>query len=344
MVSGDHSEFSLFFLPFFVVPEDCKETIFEGVQFLDNSSFVDAHYDRVQEVARQQMKHIQASQKDKWKAYQARYGPQVDEIIQGYTQYDRNLTATEEARRSKGKKTTRSSAGPVPQMGSAENDTPPQVLKHVPGMFSGNAGIAANWKTGYTSLINGTGYQHPHADAGRPDSYKGLQIFPFVTLHGFGVDEFSVWLFPDPYSNTSKCGFLHTFKAHQMLFMRGDFVHAGVPSNVPRGHMKFFPSAEAGWKRSSSYWNRKGWENVTFMWQGAHPPFGFPCVGSPDLSGLHVVTYPVAYTKLLRYPYTAQECELLGIVYEPLSDAEKKERTALKRKVVAQLAHGVYNT
>ncbi len=77
-------------------------------------------------------------------------------------------------------------------MGSAENDTPPQVVKHVPGMFSGNAGIAANWKTGYMSLINGTGYQHPHADAGRPDSYKGLQIFPFVTLHEFGVDEFSV--------------------------------------------------------------------------------------------------------------------------------------------------------
>ena len=58
MVSGDHSEFSLFFLPFFEVPEDCKETIFEGVQFLDNSSFVDAHYDRVQEVARQQMESL----------------------------------------------------------------------------------------------------------------------------------------------------------------------------------------------------------------------------------------------------------------------------------------------
>ncbi len=75
------------------MPEDCKETIFEGVQFLDNSSFVDTHYDRVQEVARQQMKNVQASQKDKWKAYQARYGPQVDEIIQGYTQYDRNLNS-----------------------------------------------------------------------------------------------------------------------------------------------------------------------------------------------------------------------------------------------------------
>ncbi len=268
----------------------------------------------------------------------------MDEIIQGWTQYERTLTATDDGRRSKAKKNTRSSAGPTQDLSSVGSEPPPQVLKQVPGMFTGNAGKATNWKSGYTSLINGTGFQHPHADAGRPDSYKGLKIFPFVTLHGFGIDEFSVWLFPDPYSNTNKCGFLHKFKANQMLFMRGDFVHAGVPSKIPRGHMKFFPSAEAGWKRGSSYWNRKGWENVTFMWQGPHPPFGFPCVGSPDLSGLHVVTYPLAYTNLLRYPYTEKECEILRISYKPLSDAEKQERTALKRKVVAQLRTGVYNT
>ena len=207
---------------------------------------MDAHYDRIQEVARQQMKQVQGSQKEKWKAYQARYGPQVDEIIQGFTQYDRDDIATDEARRAKGKKQTRSTAPPPQAVNSVENETEPQVLKHVPGMFKGKAGIATNWKTGYTTIINGTGYQHPHADAGRPDSYKGLKIFPFVTLHGFRIDEFSVWLFPDPYSNTNKCGFLHTFKPNQMLFMRGDFVHAGVPSQTPRGHMKFFPSAEAG--------------------------------------------------------------------------------------------------
>jgi hypothetical protein len=153
-----------------LVPEDCKETIFEGVQFLDNSSFVDAHYDRIQEVAMQQMKQVQGSQKEKWKAYQARYGPQVDEIIQGCTQYDRTFTATDEARHSKAKKNTRSSAAPPQPLSSGDNETPPQVVKHVPGMFTGKkAGIATNWKTGYTSLLNGTGYQHPHADAGRPD-------------------------------------------------------------------------------------------------------------------------------------------------------------------------------
>jgi hypothetical protein len=133
------------------------------------------------------MKQVQGSQKEKWKAYQ-----EVDEIIQGYTQYDRTLTATDEARRSKAKKNTRSSAAPPQDGSSVGNEPPPQVVKQVPGMFTGKAGIATNWKTGYTSLINGTGYQHPHADTGRPDSYKGLKIFPFVTLHGFGIDEFSV--------------------------------------------------------------------------------------------------------------------------------------------------------
>jgi hypothetical protein len=54
-------------------------------------------------------------------------------------------------------------------------------------MFAGVAGVAANWEMGATSIVNGLGYQHPHADAGRPDSYRGMRIFPFVTIHGFGV-------------------------------------------------------------------------------------------------------------------------------------------------------------
>jgi hypothetical protein len=152
-----------------------------------------------------------------------------------------------------------------------------------------------------------------------------------------------MWLLPKPFSNTNKYGFLHTFKASQMLLMRGDFVHAGVPSTVPRGHMAFYPQPEAGWKRESSFWNRKNWEKVTFMWQGAYPPFGYPCVSSPDISGIHLVTYPVVYTTLLRYPYSQAECTVLGIPYVAQTDEEKDERTALKRKVKAQLAYGVYN-
>ena len=115
-------------------------------------------------------------------------------------------------------------------------------------MFTGKAGMASNWKTSFTTVINGTGYQHPHTDAGRAETYKGLKIFPFVTLHGFGIDEFSMWLLPDPLSKNNKYGFLHTFKASQMLFMRGDFLHGGVPSTLPRGHMKFFQAPKPAGK------------------------------------------------------------------------------------------------
>ena len=81
-----------------------------------------------------------------------------------------------------------------------------------------------------------------------------------------------------------------------------------------------------------------------FLWQGTHPPFGYyPCTSSPDLAGTHVITYPVGYTKLLRYPYTVEECKVLGIAYVPLSAEDQSERTLIKRKVIAQLGHGVYN-
>jgi hypothetical protein len=335
-------------MPFFLgltVPEDCKETIFEGVVCGDYSSYYNAHYDRVSLVARQQMKQVQSgTQHAKWKAYKERYGLQTTEIIEGFTQYDRRPLAAvnqrSSARQQRGRAAQGSSSDTTE---SGEEAQGPTIVKQVPGMFHGKAGLASNWKMGFTSLINGTGYQHPHCDTGRPDSYKGLKIFPFVTIHGFGLNEFTMWLLPDPFSNNGKYGFLHTFKASQMLFMRGDFVHAGVPSTSPRGHMKFFPVNDAGWKRESTFWNRKEWETVTFMWQGYHPIFGYPCTGSPDLSGNHVVTYPVEYTTLLRYPYSEAECAILGIRYEPLSQAEIEERTALKRKAKAQLAYGVFN-
>jgi hypothetical protein len=331
------------------VPEDCRETIFEGVVFSDNSAFVDAHYDRVNDVARKQMKHVQGgAQAGKWKAYNARYGMQTNQIIEGFTLYEgrENVVETSARYNTRFKKTTAKKTGQsrtqdTPDSGEAES---PVIIKHVAGMFTGPAGITANWKMGHTSLVNGVGYQHPHADAGRPESYKGMKIFPFVTIHGFGIDECTMWLLPHPFSNASKkYGFLHTFKAHQMLLMRGDFVHAGVPSPIPRGHKKFFPSAEAGWNQETAFWHRKGAENVTFLWQGSHPPFGFPCIGTPDINGKQIVTYPVKYTKMLRYPFTQEQCTLLGITYEEPDEDEKANRTALKKKAVASLALCVYN-
>ncbi len=71
------------------MPDDCRETIFEGAVFSDNSSFVDANYDRVNDNACKQMKHVQGgSQAAKWKAYNARYGMQTNQIIEGFTLYE----------------------------------------------------------------------------------------------------------------------------------------------------------------------------------------------------------------------------------------------------------------
>ncbi len=98
-----------------------------------------------------------------------------------------------------------------------------------------------------TTVVGGENHQHPHSDQGVVESFNGLTIFPFVCLHGFGVDEFTLWLLPDPME--TKYGFLHTFRPDQIVFLRGDFVHAGVPSPIPRGHFAFYPSVAAGWSR-----------------------------------------------------------------------------------------------
>ena len=328
------------------MPDDCKATIFEGATFSDHSAFINAHYDRVTDMARVQMKHVQTgAQAAKWKAYRERYGMQTNQIIEGYTVFDDMDPSLDGASQSaKGKKGTKSKKRTsTPGDKDADMEHVPRVVRQEPGMFSGAAGNAANWKMGFTSLLNGSGYQHPHSDAGRADSYKGMKIFPFVSIHGFGVEAFSMWLLPEPFSNSNKYGFLHTFEPHQMLLMRGDFVHAGVPSPIPRGHMNFFPNAEAGWNQENAYWQRKGWEEVSFLWQGSHPPFGYPHIGTPDLSGFQVVHYPVAYTKTLRYPYSRDECAILGVPFEEPTAEDKAMRTALKKKAVAQLALCVFN-
>ncbi len=121
----------------------------------------------------------------------------------------------------------------------------PQQADILAGMFEGGAaGNSANWKLNWNTLIGGTNYQHPHTDTGRVGTYNSLDVFPFVALHGFGLDSFTLWLLPEPVN--LRYGFLHTFEAHQLLLMRGDFVHAGVPSTIPRGHMEFFPLHGAG--------------------------------------------------------------------------------------------------
>jgi hypothetical protein len=177
------------------VPEDCKEEIFEAATFRDDSAFVDGYFDNLNENGRKQMKQVQTgAQSTKWKQYKEQYGLQAAQIIEGFTQYAE--TPCRPGPKIVNMATRKSH--PIVSDDTTEA-TPPTILKQVSGMFEGKAGNSYNWKLGHTSLINGTGYQHPHADAGRPESFKGLNIFPFVTLHGFGVDSFSLWLFPEPF-------------------------------------------------------------------------------------------------------------------------------------------------
>ncbi len=108
----------------------------------------------------------------------------------------------------------------------------------IQGMLDGQAGDPRHWKMGMTTIVDGVNHQHPHSDFGLPESFNKQKVFPFLTLHGFGIDAYRLWLLPD--AMNTKYGFLHTFATHQIVFLRGDFVHAGIPSPVPRGHMKFF--------------------------------------------------------------------------------------------------------
>ena len=153
----------------------------------------------------------------------------------------------------------------------------PSVVRHVEGLFpsTSSAGVFTNWKAKQTVVVGGTNIQHPHYDNGIVNSYAHLDVFPFVGIHGFGVDEFTLWLLPNPLAR--HYGFRHTFGAKNLLLMRGDFVHGGTPSKNPRGHIEFFPSEAAGWTRKKSFWNMKGNKiHPTFLWQKPTYPFGFP--------------------------------------------------------------------
>lgn len=190
------------------------------------------------------------------------------------------------------------------------------------GMFKDEeAGDPNAWQLNFNSIVGGVCHQHPHCDAGRVGTYHGLSIFPFVALHGFGIHPFSVWVLPPGF----EYGFMHTFRADQILFMRGDFVHAGVPSTIPRGHMEFYPLHAGGWERRFPFWLR-GATDSTFPWQTPSFPFAYPDVGTPNELGHMALCYPVATTEALQLPLRNETpC------------VPKKTRIAMKKRMSAQL-------
>jgi hypothetical protein len=108
-----------------------------------------------------------------------------------------------------------------------------------------------------------------------------------------------------------------------MLFMRGDFVHAGGTMWHPHCHMKFYPLKEAGsvhksdhnywqlphFKRDISYESKISTIEQVFLWQHCNFPFGFPLskrsYDAKEGNLEEVLTYPPELTRrLLRADIT----------------------------------------
>jgi hypothetical protein len=189
-----------------------------------------------------------------------------------------------------------------------------------------------NWLKKMQNLMGGHEYQHAHADQARPHSYRDEKTFPFVVTHGFGMNEFQLWLLP----MNAKHGILHTFNMDALVLMRGDFVHAGGICKLPRCHMEFFPKPNAGFVQGHQhhFWldpdykcdialkNEEDNEvEASFLWQGPHFPFAYPVASyAPNSMGKMrtVLNYPADVTELL------------------VSVEKTIERAAVWRKITAQ--------
>lgn len=172
-----------------------------------------------------------------------------------------------------------------------------------------------NWIRKMTNLVGGTLYQHAHSDQAWPWELEGERTFPFVASHGFGKHEMEFWLLPKSARGKSEYGFLHTIPKTAMLFMRGDFVHAGGTMWQPRCHMKFYPLKEAGlvastdhnyrqlpnFKTDISQETKKTSIEQTFLWQHSTFPFGFPhskrSYWAKEGTLVEVMTYPPDVTR-----------------------------------------------
>ncbi len=124
---------------------------------------------------------------------------------------------------------------------------------------------------------------------------------------------------------------MHTFERHQILFMRGDFVHAGVPSRVPRGHMEFYPTPHAGWTKRPAFWLRKESKKTAFPWYHPTHPFSYPNVGLPNDQGMQLMTYTTDITHYLQH---RDNYALLSV---DMRKMEKNMRRKVKQAMLAQL-------
>jgi hypothetical protein len=82
-------------------------------------------------------------------------------------------------------------------------------------------------------------------------------------------------------------------------------------------------------KRRNPFWCRVGYAQATFPYQDPYRfPFGYPDVGTLNSKGEQIVAYLIEVTRLLQLPLHK---------HTKASKQEKKERTAMKKRMSAQL-------
>jgi hypothetical protein len=311
------------------------EVVFEDVIMNDRVDHYTPSFDKEHVNARVQLDMGRTGYQDIRGIYTRKYEEQLHNIISGYDLFEGDTPVAFETVPELAPRTVKKSTAPRARVGGVK-------IGHVDGMFpaGSDASKSVNWKCAQTILKGGVNYQHPHCDTARVNSYAGLDIFPFVCIHSFGQEAFSMWLGPG--LPTRSYGFLHTFDPKNMLFMRGDFVHAGAVGTRPRAHMEFFPLEGAGWTRKKSPWTYtaasiKDKYQTTYLWQLPSCPFGYPTVTSPDpKTGDMVVSYPASTTRLLSLPFTAKMCLDDNIEYKEDATSVLEARRKEARRIDGQ--------
>jgi hypothetical protein len=162
------------------------------------------------------------------------------------------------------------------------------------------------WHTEHNIVVGGQDHQHPHCDQGKVGCFVNEEVFPFVVTHGFGINEFQMWLLP--MKKKRDYGYLYQFPKTAILFMRGDFMHAGPCMQEARGHALYFPLAEAGWDDEYPYWESssvEAWMKDPAIYLNNDfrcPPFAWPQFSKRTPSGDQVITYPADLTHDLLRP------------------------------------------
>ena len=190
--------------------------------------------------------------------------------------------------------------------GQAEDIIKGMFAKHVRKGKKHPAADPKNWIIQQNVVVGGVDHQHPHCDQGKAGSYHNERLFPFVAVHGFGINEFQMWLLPA--KQKREYGFLYQFPKNAILFMRGDFIHAGACLQEARGHIMFYPKREAGYDDENPYWASNSFDTwlknpESFLVTDLRcRPFAYPHFSARTVVGNQTVTYPAKLTEDLIEP------------------------------------------